>query len=42
MAKALAELQFHRLGIFMEASEYDEIPVCKILYFVRSTGQLAE
>jgi hypothetical protein len=38
MAKALAELKFRRLGnIFMEPSDYDEIPLCKVLYFVRGT-----
>jgi hypothetical protein len=26
----------------MEPSDYDEIPWCKILYFVRGTGILAE
>jgi hypothetical protein len=40
---ALDELRFRRLGIhFMESSDYDEIPLCKILYFVRDTGLLAE
>jgi hypothetical protein len=27
---------------FMESSDYDEIPLCKILYFVTGTGLLAE
>jgi len=26
----------------MEPSDYDEIPLCKILYFVRGMGLLAE
>jgi hypothetical protein len=31
MAKALAEFRFRRLGkYFMAASDYDEIPLCKI------------
>jgi hypothetical protein len=40
---AKAEFKFHRLSnIFMEPSNYDEILLCKILYFVRGTGLLAE
>jgi hypothetical protein len=43
MAKALAEFRFRRLGnVFMEPSYYDEIPLCKVLYFVRGMGLLAE
>jgi hypothetical protein len=43
MAKALAELQFCRLGKhFYRAKRYDEIPLRKISYFVRDTGLLAE
>jgi hypothetical protein len=39
---ALAGLRFLRLEKhFMGPSDYDEIPLCKILYFVRSTGLLA-
>jgi hypothetical protein len=35
---SLAELKLHCLGkYFMEPSNYDEIPLCKILYFVRGT-----
>jgi hypothetical protein len=33
---SLAELKLHCLGKhFMEPSNYDEIPLCKILYFVK-------
>jgi hypothetical protein len=40
---ALAELRFRRLGkYFMEPSDYNDISLCKILYFVRRTGLLAE
>jgi hypothetical protein len=28
--------------MFMEPSDYDEIPLRKILYYVRGTGLLAE
>jgi hypothetical protein len=43
MAKALAEFKFRRSGnMFMEPSDYYEIPLCKILYFVRGMGLLAE
>jgi hypothetical protein len=45
MAEALVEFKFRRLGkycIFMEARDYDEIPLCKMLYFVRGAGLLAE
>jgi hypothetical protein len=44
MAKASAEFKFRRLGklFFMEPSDYDDILLCKILYFVRGTGLLAE
>jgi hypothetical protein len=31
-----------KVNIFMEPSDYDEIPLHKILYFVRDMGQLAE
>jgi hypothetical protein len=30
------------LDIFMESSAHNEIPFCKILYFVRGMGLLAE
>jgi hypothetical protein len=41
--EALTEFRFHRLGnISMEPSDSDEIPLCKILYFVRGMGKLAE
>jgi hypothetical protein len=30
------------INIFMEPSNYDEIPLRKILYFVRGMGLLAE
>jgi hypothetical protein len=40
---ALAGLRFRRLGKYlMEPRDYDEIPLCKIMYFVRGTGLLAE
>jgi hypothetical protein len=40
---ALAGLKFcHLRKHFMEPSDYDEIPLCKILYFVRGMGLLAE
>jgi hypothetical protein len=40
---ALVELRFHRLGKhFMEASNYDEISLHKILQFVRGMGLLVE
>jgi hypothetical protein len=36
MGKALAEFKFRRLRKhFMEPSDYDEIPLCKILYLSR-------
>jgi hypothetical protein len=36
---ASAELRFLRLGKhFTEPSNYDKIPLCKILYFVRGMG----
>jgi hypothetical protein len=39
----LAELKFRYLGkLFIERSNYDEIPLCKILYFIRGTELLAE
>jgi hypothetical protein len=39
----IAELIFRRLDRqFMEPSDYDEISLCKIPYFVRGTGLLAE
>jgi hypothetical protein len=32
---ALAELRFYRLGKHVvEASDYDEIQLCKLLYFI--------
>jgi hypothetical protein len=38
-----AELKFHHLGkSFTEPNNYDEIPLCKILYFVRGMGLLAD
>jgi hypothetical protein len=43
MAKAEAEFKFWSLGkFFMEQSDFEEIPLCKILYFVRGMGLLAE
>jgi hypothetical protein len=43
MAKALAEFNFCYLGSnFMERGDYNEIPLCKILYFVNGMGLLAE
>jgi hypothetical protein len=43
MTKALAEFRFFAyLNIFMEPSNYDEIPLYKILYFVRGMGLMAE
>jgi hypothetical protein len=44
MVKALAEFKFCCLGIniFMEPIDYDEILLCKILYYARRTGLLAE
>jgi hypothetical protein len=43
MTKALAEFKFRRLGKhFMEPSDYDKMPLCMILYFVRGIGLLAE
>jgi hypothetical protein len=40
---ALAELNFiAKINMFMEPNDYDEIPLCKILYFVRGTGPLAD
>jgi hypothetical protein len=40
---ALDELRFSCLGKhFMNPSNCDEIPLCKILYFVRGTGLLVE
>jgi hypothetical protein len=42
--KGFAEFKFRRLSIFyfMEPRDYADIPLCKILYFVRGTGLLAE
>jgi hypothetical protein len=38
---ALAELRFHHLSKrFMEQSDYDEILLCKAVYFVRGMGLL--
>jgi hypothetical protein len=43
MVKALAESKFCCLdNICMELSDYDEITLCKVLYFVRGTGLLVE
>jgi hypothetical protein len=43
MEKALAEFKFCCLGkYFMEPSDYDEILLCKVLYFVKDMGLLAE
>jgi hypothetical protein len=43
MAKALAEFNFCCLGgNFVERSDCNEIPLCKILYFVNGMGLLAE
>jgi hypothetical protein len=43
MAKALAKFKFYRSGKhFMGLSDYGEIPLCNILYFVRGMGLLAE
>jgi hypothetical protein len=43
MAKALVEFKFHHYdSISMEPSDYDVIPLCKIPYFVRDMGLLAE
>jgi hypothetical protein len=43
MVKALAEFKFRRLGEhFCERSDYEEILLCKILYFIRGAGLLAE
>jgi hypothetical protein len=40
---ALAGLRFCHLGKhFMEPSDYDEILLCKTLYFVRGMGLLVE
>jgi hypothetical protein len=39
----MSEFKFRRLGkYFMERRDYDNILLCKILYFVRGTGLLAE
>jgi hypothetical protein len=43
MAKSLAEFKFRLFGKhFTKPSDYDEIPLCKIMYFIRSTELLAE
>jgi hypothetical protein len=40
---ALAELRFYLLGKHVvEASDYDEIQLCKMLYFICGMGLLAE
>jgi hypothetical protein len=41
---APAGLKFHRLGKhFLEPSDHDKIPLCKVLYFVGGTaGLMAE
>jgi hypothetical protein len=41
--EALSELRFcHLSKHFMEPSDYDKIPLCKILYFIGGKGLLAE
>jgi hypothetical protein len=43
--KALDKLKFHHLGdffFFLEPCDYDEILLCKILYFARGMGLLVE
>jgi hypothetical protein len=36
---ALAELKFNRLDtVYMEPSDYDDIPLCNILYFFQMHG----
>jgi hypothetical protein len=41
---SLAEFRFRLLGkhFFMEPSDYDDIPLYKVLYFVKGTVLLAE
>jgi hypothetical protein len=41
--KALDEFKFCRLDKnFYGATDYDKVPLCKILYFVRVTGLMTE
>jgi hypothetical protein len=43
MAKASVEFIFHHLGkLSVETIDYDEIPLCKTLFFVRYMGLLAK
>jgi hypothetical protein len=43
MTKTLCEFKLRRLGKhFTEPSDYVEIPLRKVVYFVRGTGLLAE
>jgi hypothetical protein len=43
MEKALAGFKFvAEVDLFTEPSDYDGIPLCKILYLVRGTGLQAE
>jgi hypothetical protein len=43
VAKALDEFKFFHLDkYFYGATDYDKIPLCKILYFARVTGLMAE
>jgi hypothetical protein len=43
VAKALDELKFFRLDkYFYGATDYDKIPLCKILYFVTVMRIMAE
>jgi hypothetical protein len=40
---ALAEFRFRRLGkLFTETNSCDKIVLCKVVYFVRDTGLMAE
>jgi hypothetical protein len=43
MVKAIADFRFCHVGKHcMEPRDYDEILLCKVLYFARGTGLLAE
>jgi hypothetical protein len=43
VAKALDEFKFCRLDkYFYGATDYDKVPLCKTLYFVRVTGLMTE
>jgi hypothetical protein len=43
LAKALSQFKFRHFGKhFMEPRDYDETPLCKIPYFARGKGLLAE